>query len=252
MKKIPQSIVFIVILFSLFLSRYAMSAGIDSIKFHEIESGRIIYTLAGFQTGTETFVWKDYGRRTKRHTVSEINFMGVKQKNDQVVFTDGAWSYTLDSSTQTASKVENPILKAFAAEGKKDLMKTGEDMMRAMGGKVVGKDTVLGKACVLWRIEQMMNTTVCVWKGIGLMSTGGMQEMQFKQTATEIKTSGISDAEVSLPPGIKIVEGPDPFKQMQEQMQEIQEPGAQEIPKEMLEQLKKMQEEMQKQGAEGQ
>ena len=158
----------VAIALSLSLPSPSMSAGIDELKLYEIEEGRITYTMSGFQTGTETLIWKDHGRRTKRDTISKINFMGVKQENKQTTFTEGTWIYNFNPLTASATKMENPVFKMFLEGGQTDMVKTGEDMMRAMGGKIVGKDTILGKPCVKWLIQQMMTT--CVWKGIAPMS----------------------------------------------------------------------------------
>jgi len=261
-RNLKSKTVAIIIALSFFTFKPAGAAGIDDVKFHEVEAGSITYALSGFQSGTETLLWEDYGRRTKRHTNSETNFMGMKQKNEQIVFTEGTWLYNFDPAKNTATKMENPALRMFLQSGKTDMIKTGEDIMRAMGAKSVGKDTILGKPCVKWLIEQMAKTTTCIWKGIALKTTSGMQGMAFTHTATAIQTGGISKADVSLPAGTKVVEGPDPAKLM-EQFQQgrlPRTPGMGGRPKDgpgnqnpaaMLEQLKKMQEEMQKRGMGG-
>ncbi len=236
-------------------------AEIKDIKFFEIEAGRITYTVSGFQTGIEIFTWKDYGLRSMRKVESQTEFMGVKQENRQITVMDGIWIYTLDPASNTATKMENPIIKGMVEKGDGDIRKAGEEMMRAMGGKVVGKETVLGKPCVLWLNEQMMNMKTCVWKGIALKTQGGMAGMEVNQTATDLKIGKVSDEEVSLPAGVKIVDQENPMEAIQK-MQRGRPPGGGmknfkgmpgglpegQDPAKMMEQLKKMQEEMQKRG----
>lgn len=241
-------------------SNNALSAGIDDLKLYELESGRITYTLSGFQSGTETLTWIEHGRKTRRETVRKMRFMGMTQEQKETVVTDGLWIYNVNHNTQTATKMENPMFKSLVAQGRTDMLKTGEDLMRAMKGRIVGKKTILGKPCVKWLVEQMMNMTTCVWRGIALMTQGGMPGMEIIQTATEIKTGGVSADAVALPAGIRVIEGTDPMKQLQDMRQPRSfspPPGMGGSPKngtknqdpmKLLEQFKKMQEQMKKQG----
>ncbi len=254
-----RSIFWGAVFFVALFARTSRSADIKDVKFYEIESGRITYSISGVQVGTETVVWKDYGRRSMRKVESQIEFMGVKQENRQTTITDGIWIYTLDLDNNSATKVENPILKGLLEKGDGNMLKTGEDMMRGMGGKVVGKDTVLKKSCTLWRNEQMMNMTACIWKGLPLMTKGGTPGMEVVQTATALSIGKVRDEEVSLPAGMKIVEGEDPMAALRK-MQGNRSPegggmsnfkgmpgGSSEgqDPAKMMEEMKKMQERIQ-------
>ena len=138
-------------------------------------------------------------------------------------------------------------------------MKAGIDFMKEMGGKIVGKETILGKVCDWWEMKQMM-TKICIWRGVPLKTVAGMPGMEMIQTAVDLKVGAIPDSQVSLPSHVKVVKEIDPFKHMQEFQGLGRGPGMGRMKKgtretrpqspdmrKMLEQLKKMQEQMQPQ-----
>ena len=244
---------------------FSIAANLDNMKPYEIEEGRIDYKLSGINSGTETLQFKNWGLKSSTRTKTTINIMGMTQKTDQLTITDGLWIYNVDMATNKATKIENPMLKSLVNRDDTTLKKTGEDMMKAMGGKIVGKETVLGKPCDWWEIPQLMIKT-CAWKGIPLKSKGGIKGMEVVHTAVNIQLGNIPESQVSLPANVTVVKQEDPLKRLQELrarprsqgakgtkgmegMDKLGESGPQgQDMRKMLEQLKKMQEGMQKQG----
>ncbi len=130
---------------------------------------------------------------------------------------------------------------------------------------MVGKDTMLGKSCDWWEIQQLMSKS-CIWKGIGLKTIAGPKGMQITHTAINIQLMKIPDSRFALPPHVKIVKGEDPFQQLREfqsrssrprgkGLKDVEEkqrtsPQAPDMPdmQKMMEQIQKMQEEMRKPG----
>ena len=90
--------------------------------------------------------------------------------------------------------------------------------------------------------------------------------MEIVHTAVNIQLGSVSDSRFSLPPNVKVVEGEDPLKQLREFQSQSRtqgpqdkknlggnkggSPQGQELPnmQELMEQIQKMQEEMQKRG----
>ena len=251
----------------IFLGVYSVSlaANLDNMKPYEIEEGRIEYKLSGINNGTETLQFTKWGIKASTRTKTTMTIMGMTQKTDQLTITDGLWIYNVNMATNTATKMQNPMFKSLANRKNKTLKQTGEDLMKAMGGKIVGKDTVLGKTCDWWEVPQLMMKT-CVWKGLPLKSKAGMKGMEVAHTAVNIQLGHIPDSQVSLPANVTVVNQEDPLKQLQElrtnpRSKKAKRPkGMDELDKlggagpqnedmmKMLEQFKKMQEEMQKQG----
>lgn len=95
--------------------------------------GQITYQLAGTQAGTETFSFTEYGNKTRRETHTSMEMMGISQRTDSVILTDGPWMYTLDPDKNQAIKRKNPMFGSFAEQSDLDRFKTGEDVMKALG-----------------------------------------------------------------------------------------------------------------------
>ncbi len=69
----------------------ATAAGEPSIRFYQEKEGQITYYLIGGPKGTVTFIWTDYGDKTRRETHTTMQMMGITQENHSVVYTDGLW-----------------------------------------------------------------------------------------------------------------------------------------------------------------
>ncbi len=238
-------------------SLFSHAGNLENMKFYEIEEGRIDYAMTGVNTGTESMEWNNWGRKTARRTKGTMSMMGITQSLDQLMFTDGRWVYNVNQTDNTATKMENPMFKDMAHRKDLDMMKVGADFMKAMEGKIVGTETIIGKKCDMWEMKQMMTKT-CIWRGIPLKTISGMPGMEVTQTAVHLNLGSVPDKRVSLPASVKVVETVDPFKQMQEMQGLGRGSGMEGVTKgkretrpqapdmrKMMEQFKKMQEQMQ-------
>ena len=261
------SVSFLFITGAFFFGAFSVSDATElkKLKPYEIEEGRIEYALSGMTKGTEVLEFKDWGRRAATRSKNTVTIMGMTQETHQLTIIDGEWVYNVDLSKNIATKIKNPFFAALSERTDQALPQTGTEMMKAMGGKRVGKDSILGKACDWWEIQQLMSKS-CIWKGIGLKTIAGLQGMEIIRTAVNIQLMNISDSQFSLPPNVKIVKGEDPFKQLREfqsksggphskGLKEQEEkvgvtPQAPDMPdmQEMMEQIQKMQEEMRNRG----
>lgn len=245
----------------------------SSMKFYAVKEGQITYHLTGSQAGTETFYFTEYGNKTRRETHASMRMMGMTQETDTVILTDGPWMYTLDPAKNEATKRKNPMFASLAEQGDLDRFKNGEALMRALGGTMTGKDKVLGYACDMWELKQIMTTTCVTGEWLAVWTKSGMGGMEIQRTVTAIKIGSVPAGVTSLPAGVRIVEAANPMEQLrqfqpqgpdrsstrkrrgqpltQEEMREAEKMREQFQGKDLnqiLEQTKKMQEQMQRGG----
>ncbi len=102
-------------------------------------------------------------------------------------------------------------------------LKNGEAFMKALGGVATGKDKILGYACDIWELKQLMMTTCVTSKWLALWTKSGMGDMGMQQTATSINIGPVPPGSTSLPAGVRVVEGVDPMEQLRQLRQ--QSPG---------------------------
>ena len=210
---------------------------------------------------------------TRRETHTNMQMMGLTQQHDTVILTDGPWMYTLDTAKNEATKQKNPMFASLAEQGELNRFKTSEDLMKALGGTVTGKDTVLGQACDIWDLKQLMTTTCVTSEWLALWTKSGMGGLEVKQTATAFKMGPVPAGLVSLPGGMRVIEGSAPTEALRrsqppgparsstrkkqgrpltpEEMREAETMREQfqgKDPNQMMEQIKKMQEQFKQKG----
>ena len=180
---------------------YSVTNGQD-FKRYQFKSGKVVYKLSGMMTGTETMYFDDYGRKEVRFNESEVNMMGVKQKTNTQTITDGKYIYSINKQNNTAQKMENPIYSMFSKDD--DLQKIGDDIMKKLGGKKIGNETINGKNCEIWEVQKL-GGKVWVWKSISIKSDINMMGMKMTQIAESVETDiDVSPDLFKLPEGIKI------------------------------------------------
>lgn len=192
----------------------------SSMKFYEVKEAKVTYKLSGTHDGTETLHITEYGNKTRRETHTSMEMMGMTQRTDTVVFTDGPWMYTLDPAKNEATKRKNPMFAPLAEQGNLDRFKTGEDLMKALGGTRTGTDKVLGYACDIWDLKQLMTTTCVTNDWLALWTKSGMGSMGMQQTATAITIGPVPPGITSLPAGTRVVEGADPMQSLRQFQQQ--------------------------------
>lgn len=92
----------------------------------------------------------------------------------------------------------------------KVLIQSGKDLVKALGGKVIGNDSVLGKPCEAWDFPRLMGT-VCFWKGLALRTVIGLPGMESAHRAVDLYLGPIPESHVVVPSDVQIVERETPF-----------------------------------------
>ena len=180
---------------------YSITIGQD-FKRYQFKSGKVVYKMSGIQTGTETLYFDDYGRKEVHFNKSVIDMMGVKQKSNTQTIMEGKYIYTIDLEKNTGQKMENPLYEMFSDED--DLQKVGEDIMKKMGGKKVGTETLNGKECEIWEVQKM-GGKIWVWNSLAIRTVVNMMGMNITQEAESIDTDiNVSPDLFKIPKGIEI------------------------------------------------
>ncbi len=189
-------------LFSLLILSVIVSA--QDYKRYGFKSGKVVYESTGSMTGTETMYFDNYGLNEVKITNVAMDMMGVKQEIDTKVIMTDKWVYSIDNKTNTANKLKNPIYSMFPDGINSD--EVGIEMMKKMGGKKTGTETINGKDCDIWEIAKMMSK-IWIWKTIPIKTEVNMMGMKITQTAVSIETDiPVMQSMFQIPEGIQIQE----------------------------------------------
>ncbi|NWF73888.1 MAG: hypothetical protein HXY51_12715 [Nitrospirae bacterium] len=187
------------------------------VQYYAVKEAQITYALSGMRVGTKSLAFTDYGSRTRQEIHATTTVMGIAQQDDSIVYTDGAWIYTLDPKTKRATKQHNALAKDFTKESNREkILKTPDDYVRALGGEKVGIDKLIGYACDIWDIKSFSTKTCLTKEGVALWTEAKIGAMVVKETATEVKIGSLPSGFVSLPPGITVVETEDPLEKLRQ------------------------------------
>lgn len=191
-----------VIISFLFMSVFIFAQS-NQIRYH-IKSGIIEYDVSGASTGTETVYFDDYGIKEAKYSNQEINMMGIQQKTNQIIISNSEYIFTLNVDTKTGTKMKNP-LPGFLPDDK-NLEELGKEIMTNMGGKIVGSETLLGKTCDIWEVEQL-SAKIWVWNTIPLKTEVNMMGMNITSVAKKFEpNANIPGEKFKVPDGYKITE----------------------------------------------
>jgi hypothetical protein len=153
---------------------------------HPLKNYSVNYELGGNTTGSKQQYSLDYGRTICWIEKSETSIIGNSQKRNVKVITyvkDGdQWIISIELDKNTGTKMKNPMYKAITG-GMKG--KTPQEIMKQMGGKVVGEKTVNGEKCKEWTL--MGGASTCVTEDqIVVESKADMAGISITEVATEV------------------------------------------------------------------
>jgi len=171
--------------------------GTDQMQRYDVKSGKIDYEIKGSGNimgmaqikivGKKRIVFDDYGAKSleERVEVKKETTMGQTQttKTHTLVYMDGDTVYSVDFDRKQITKTTNPGKAMLAAMGNgKSAKEAGLAMMKKMGGKKIGTDTVLGYTCDVW---ELMGTKQCIYKGITLKIESDIMGLKQTEVATK-------------------------------------------------------------------
>lgn len=174
----------------------------QNFKRYQAKSGIIKYKVEGTSKGTEILYFDNFGSDEAKETKIKTTVMGFTQESNQLTVMNAATIFVADYNTKTYTKMPNPLfeLTQQISQNTKDAEKLGEEVMKSIGGKMIGEETVLGKPCKIWEIASM-GTKTWTHKFIPLKVETNMMGMKINYIATSIKLDVTVPAEKFKLPG---------------------------------------------------
>ena len=156
------------------------------------------------EKGTLRMVFDAYGNKqlNERKNSETTLFKLIKQKQTRKTHTlsliDGTTIFDVDFKTKKINKRSRDAAPI-------DSM-SYDELMKHVGAKKIGTDTVLGFECIVWQLDKMK---ICVYKGIPLRTEDDNDGIKTLEIATKIEfNSEITESDFTLP-DYPIVEGKD-------------------------------------------
>ena len=188
----------------LFLLALSIIISAQDYKRYQFKSGKVVYESTGSMTGTETMYFDNYGMDEVKITNVVMDMMGIKQETNTKVIMKDDWVYSIDTKTNSANKIKNPMYTMFPNGISGD--DVGVEMMKNMGGKKVGSETINGRDCDIWEIAKLMSK-IWIWQTIPIKTEVNMMGMNITQTATSVETDiSVMPTMFEIPSGTKIQE----------------------------------------------
>ena len=195
--------------FLLFLGLAVVVAGANEFKRYEVKSGVVEYKLttkmgaAGMGInieGTRVIKFKDYGakelREEKTTTTQKMFGKTTKSSKHQMSLMNNGKTYAVDFKEKAIYEAGN-IGGAMAGFAGSDMHKMGMEMLKKMGAKKVGTDTVAGIECDVWDLKGIKE---CIYKGVVLKMEANIAGSKIEEVATSAKFNvNIPDDELKLP-----------------------------------------------------
>ncbi len=195
--------------FLLFLGLAVIVAGANEFKRYEVKSGVVEYKLTtkmgggGMEInseGTRVIKFKDYGakelREEKTTTTQKIFGKTTQNSKHQMSLMNNGKTYAVDFKEKAIYEAGN-IGGAMAGFAGGDMHKMGMEMLKKMGAKKIGTDTVVGVKCDVWDLKGIKE---CIYKGVVLKMEANIAGSKIEEVATSAKFDvDVPDSELKLP-----------------------------------------------------
>ncbi|MDB4334805.1 hypothetical protein OAA06_00445 [bacterium] len=165
----------------------------EELTQYTVKSGHIEYTMSGSTKGTRSLWWDDFGDKSYEETnaTTVIKMFGMENKevvhNVTITVGDKYWSANLldntgESGTYDYKDAADAIAKSMTEEEAKKLE---QQMLDALNGEKLGKETFLGKSC---EVLQILGTNkIWVYKGIALKTNAQIMGIVANEAATKFE-----------------------------------------------------------------
>ena len=189
-----------------------VSADVDMMKRYDLKNAKITFEIKGGGTmmgmmksktkGKKRLIFDNYGAREiveiAKVTQETINGKSTVKKVHSMQYMNGGILYSVNFKKKKITRSKNPALAASALfGGGKNMAQTGKAMLKKMGGKMIGKDKVLGYSCEVW---SLMGTQQCIYKGVTLRTVSDIMGIKSSEVATDIQFDvGLKKSDFKLP-----------------------------------------------------
>jgi hypothetical protein len=169
----------------------------SKMKKYDIKSAKIEYSInssgsiLGMKTqevGKKRVIFDDYGIKELREESKVKKMSGLGQnkidKSHKLIYMNNLIIYKVDFKDKNIIRIKNEGVAAMASllGGDKNLMQTGEEMLKKMGGKKIGSDKVAGYKCDVWDLKGVKQ---CIYKGVTLRIESEMMGIKSTEVATK-------------------------------------------------------------------
>lgn len=177
-------------------------------KRYEVKSAKIEYQLKSSGDmmggmvkikglGKKIVIFDNYGLKelNEENKVTKNSTMGQTKvdKTHSLKYMNGSIVYSVQFKEKRIARMKNPMVGVFGGNA----TKTGEEMLKKMGGKKIGTDKVAGHSCDIWDLSGVKQ---CIYKGIPLRVESNIMGLHSVETATKAEFDlKFSDDDFKLP-----------------------------------------------------
>ena len=171
------------------LKRYNVPSGI--VRYDIKIAGKVMgSTIDG--SGKEELYFKNWGalelKKTDSKQVTHINIFGQKKtevsETHEINKLDNGKVYSVDMNNKVIYQRQDPAMEMIKSGNNGDVVSVGEQMLESIGGEKVGKETILGYSCDVWKIP---GGKQWIYKGVPLKLEMKIMGITTTNTATEAK-----------------------------------------------------------------
>ncbi|MEM7372940.1 MAG: hypothetical protein AAF587_30240 [Bacteroidota bacterium] len=169
----------------------------------EVEQGIITYTLSGsLQRGSRIIYFDRWGLRQAIYDKAITNVFGLKKKVTSIQFLDGEQQYVYNKRRKTYRSTRQAVFAQLLTEKEEtentQAQKGVEAFLIGMGGTKMGKETVMGKPCEIWKMT--LGGTHYVWKGMSLRTSSSLFGIETEWQVSKIELNEkVPDRKLLLP-----------------------------------------------------
>jgi len=167
----------------------------SSFKKYAVRSGKVTYAIKGQGeimgttqklVGKKRLIFDKYGYRelNEEATVQKMNIFGNEKvdKSHKMSLRNGTRASQVNFKRKQIMEIEVPGIAWVTAASGQDLSQMGEKMLKQMGGKKIGTETIAGYTCDVWK---MRVATQCLYKGVPLKVITNLMGVKRTEVATE-------------------------------------------------------------------
>ena len=177
-------------------------------KKYRFNTAIVEYEVEGHDEGSKTLYIDMGGYKVAEYIIVK------KKKSDEktAVILIGSDMISIDFEEESAVKIHNPMAYLLATPDG-DWEKTSENILVKLGFEKTGKETIVGKECVVWEHGK---SKIWVWDGLTLKSVNGKDI----ETATKVQVDTSIPQEMFEVPEVyeyEIIEAGDLFPELSEE-----------------------------------
>ncbi len=181
-----------------------------SVKVYALKNVKIDYEYSGAATGTKTHVIANYGMYQRMDDDLTYEMGGEKRHVQVIDIIADTVQYHIDKSKNTGTRRTfevSRLEKLVEKYTEKELEDFQQSYLVKSGGKVIGKETILGKECTVYDLA-MSGVIVSMWKSITMRTKLKMGDSEIVMTAVDIDDDYSPSASMFAPPKEVKIEEP--------------------------------------------